>query len=91
MLPSMFGLKPELPVSEEDRQWVDDGFNRLSRMLGHKRMLEESRSCPMRSTSLIPMTRSASAAEKMLCRICDYMKVDRSQIELEIFPDETES
>ena len=36
-----------------------------------------------------PYDKSDSAAEKMFCRICDYMKVDRSQIELEIFPDET--
>lgn len=26
----------------------------------------------------------------MLCRICNYMKVDRTQIDFEVFPDETE-
>jgi hypothetical protein len=35
----MLGFKPKLPVSNEDRQWVDDGFHRLSRLLGRNRML----------------------------------------------------
>jgi hypothetical protein len=90
MLPFMFGLKPKPPVSDEDRQWVDDGFNRLSRMLGHKRMLEANLVLPDAEHFPDPYDKSESAAEKMLCRICDYMKVDRSQIDLEIFPDETE-
>ena len=40
MLSFMFGFKPKLPLSDEDRQWVDNGFNRLSRILGRNRMLE---------------------------------------------------
>src|SRR5947209_4215809 len=30
---SMFGLRPKLPVNDEERLWVDEGFRRLSRML----------------------------------------------------------
>jgi hypothetical protein len=86
----MFALRPKLPVSEEDRQWVDDGFNRLSRMLGRERMLQAKLILPDVEHFPDPYDKSESAAEKMLCRICDYMKVDRSKIDLEIFPDETE-
>lgn len=86
----MFGFRPKLPVSEEDRQWLDDGFNRLSRMLGHKRMLEAKLILPDADHFPDHYDKSELAVEKMLCRICNYMKVDRSQIDLEIFPDETE-
>jgi hypothetical protein len=90
MLSLMFGLTPKLPVSDEDRQWVDDGFNRLSRLLGHKRMLEAKLVLPDAEHFPDPYDKSGLVVEKMLCRICDYMKVDRRQIDLEIFPDETE-
>ena len=90
MLSSMFGLKPKLPVSDEDRLWVDNGFNRLSRMLGRQRMLQAKLVLPDAEHFPDPYDKSESAAEKMFCRICGYMKVDRSLIDLEIFPDETE-
>jgi hypothetical protein len=85
----MFGLTPKLPVSDEDRRWVDDGFNRLSRMLGHHRMLQASVILPDAEHFPDPYDKSEAAAEKMLCRICGYMKVDRSQLDLEVFTDET--
>jgi hypothetical protein len=90
MLSFMFGLKPKLPVSDEDRQWVDNGFKRLSRMLGRQRMLQAKLILPDAEHFPDPYDKSESAAEKMFCRICGYMKVDRSLIDLEIFPDETE-
>lgn len=90
ILPFMFGLRPKLPVSEEDRQWVDTGFNRLSHMLRHKRMLQAKLILPDAEHFPDPNDKSESAVDKMFCRICDYMKVGRRQIDLEIFPDETE-
>ncbi len=36
----MFGFRPKLPISDEDRLWVDGGFDRLSCMLGRERMLQ---------------------------------------------------
>jgi hypothetical protein len=35
----MFGLKPKLPVTDDERNWVDDGLDQLSRMHGRTRML----------------------------------------------------
>ena len=35
----MFGFRPKLPIAEEQRRWIDDSFLRLSRILGHDRML----------------------------------------------------
>ena len=85
----MFGFSPKLPVSEEDRQWVESGFDRLSRVLGRRRMLEARVILPDAEHFPDPYDKSKAAAEKMFCRICDYMHVARSRIDLEIFPDET--
>ena len=87
MLSSMFGSKPKLPIAEEDRLWVDDGFNRLSRMLGRQRMTEAKVILPDAEHFPDQYDKNAKAAEKMFCRICDYMKVNRSLVDLEIFPD----
>jgi hypothetical protein len=84
----MFGLKPKLPISEEDRQWVDEGFNRLARLLGRNRMLQAEMVLPDAEHFPDVYDKSEAAAEKMFLRICVYMQVDPSQIELEIFPDE---
>jgi hypothetical protein len=85
----MFSFSPKLPISEEDRLWVDNGFHRLSRVLGRQRVLQTRVILPDAEHFPDPYDKSEAAAEKMFCRICDYMQVDRSQIELEIFPDET--
>lgn len=89
MPPLMFNFRPKLPLCEEDRQWVEHGFDRLSRVLGHKRLLQARVILPDAEHFPDPYDKSDRAVKKMFCRICDYMQVDRSQIELEIFPDET--
>ena len=36
----MFGFSPRLPISDEERQWVNEGFRRLEKLLGRPRMLD---------------------------------------------------
>jgi len=84
----MFGLRAKLPVSDDERQWVERGFERLSHMLGHQRMLHVRVVLPDAEYFPDPWDKSEAAAEKMFCRICDFMKVRRSQIDFEVFPDE---
>jgi hypothetical protein len=86
----MFGIRPRLPISEADQQWVENGFDRLSRMLGRNRMLQAEMVLPDAKYFPDPYDRSLAAAERMFCRICEYMKVDRSRVNLELFPDQTE-
>jgi hypothetical protein len=90
LVPHMFSIRLKLPVSDEDRQWVDDGFDRLARALGRRRLLEAEVVLPDAKHFPDPYDKSEAAAEKMFCRICEYMNVDRGQIDLEIFPDETD-
>ncbi|HKD80798.1 MAG TPA: hypothetical protein VKH81_13960 [Candidatus Angelobacter sp.] len=85
----MFAFRPTLPVSGEDRQWVESGFDRLGRALGHQRLLQARVILPDAEHFPDPYDKSEAAAEKMFRRICDYMQVDHGQIDLEFFPDET--
>ncbi len=84
----MLGFRPKLPINDEQRDWLDEGFCRLDRMLGNSRL---------RSTRVILPTdqyfpdhydRSPAAVERLFCRVCDYLQVDRQLINLEILPDE---
>jgi hypothetical protein len=86
----MFGFSPKLPVTDEERQWVDNGFRRLEKILGRRRMLEATVILPTAEYFPDPYDRSQAAAEKLFQRVCGYMRVDRSGIELHIFPDETQ-
>jgi len=86
----MFFFSPKLPVSNEDRIWVDDGFKRLEKLLGRNRMLEAKVVEPTAEDFPDAYNKTPEALEQLFARVCGYMKVDRRTIRLEIFPDETE-
>ena len=86
----MFGIRPRLPISEEDRQWTDNGFDQLSRLLGHQRMLHAKVVLPDAEHFPDRYDRSIAAAEKMFCRVCEYMDLDRRRVDFEVFPDATD-
>jgi len=83
----MFGFGAKLPVTEDEREWVDDGFDRLSRMLGRNRMLDCAIVQP--TDEFFPDTYdgSESALENLFRRVCTYMRVDRKTVELAVIPD----
>ena len=80
----------KLPVSDEERQWVDEGFRRLEKMLGRRRLLEAKVILPTPEYFPDPYDQCAAGVEAIFRRVCSYLRVDRSRIQLEIFPDETE-
>jgi len=86
----MLGFAPKLPISDQGRQWVDEGFRRLEKLLGRQRMLEAKVVVPTAEDFPDPYDRSSAAAEALFCRVCGYMRVDRRSVEFEVFPDETE-
>ncbi len=90
LLLPMFGFSSKLPVTDEQRQWVDEGFSRLEQMLGRRRMLEAVVILPTAEYFPDPYDKSQAAGERLFQRVCTYMRVDRSDIEFQIFPDETE-
>jgi hypothetical protein len=87
----MFGFSSKLPISDQERQWVDEGFRRLEKLLGRRRMLEARVITPTAEDFPDPYDNtSAASIEKLFGRVCSYMHVDRNNLEFEIFPDETE-
>ena len=86
----MLGFSRKLPVTEEERLWVDEGFVRLTQLLGRSRMLEATVILPNAEHFPDDYDRTPASAEILFQRMCAHLQVDRTQIELEIFPDETE-
>jgi len=86
----MFGFRPKLPVADQDRQWVDDGFTRLEEILGRDRMLRTTVILPTPEYFPDPYDKTPETAEMLFQRVCAYMEVERRSIDFEIFPDETE-
>jgi hypothetical protein len=86
----MFGFPSQLPVSEEERLWVDQGFPRLEKLLGRRRMLDAPVILPTAEHFPDHYDKTPAALEKLLKRVCGYMEVDRKTVELDIFPDEAQ-
>ena len=87
----MLGFSPKLPISDEERLWVDEGFRRLEKLLGRQRMLEARVITPTAEDFPDPYDKTSTASiEKLFGRVCNYMHVDCKSLEFEIFPDETE-
>jgi hypothetical protein len=83
----MFGLRPKLPVTEEERLWVDEGFRRLGRMLGSSRLQNAKVILPTDEFFPDPWDGTESALKALFGRVCGYMGVNPSQVELQIDPD----
>ena len=86
----MFGFSPKLPISDEQRLWTDEGFRRLEKLLGRRRMLEAKAVEPTAEDFPDVYDKSPDSVEKLFSRVCAYMRIDPSSIEFEIFQDETE-
>jgi hypothetical protein len=86
----MFGLGSKLPVTEEERLWVDNGFNRLSRMLGSSRMRNCRVILPTDEFFPDAFDSSETGLRSLFRRVCGYVKVDPALVDLEIIPDSSE-
>ena len=86
----MLGFTPKLPICEEERQWVNEGFVRLEKKLGRRKMLDSIVLQPTPEYFPDPYHKDQPSAELLFQRLCKHMHVDRQEIELEIFADETE-
>jgi hypothetical protein len=83
----MLGFRPKLPVTDEQRLWIDSSFDRLSKLLGRARMLEAKVVLPLAEYFPDPYDGSELAVDVLFQRVCSYMRVDESRIDLEVFPD----
>lgn len=86
----MFGSRPRLPVTEEERLWVDEGFRRLSRMVGWSRTKNTPVVLPTDEFFPDPWEASETGVEAIFRRVCGYMKVPPHDVDLTLIPDDSE-
>jgi hypothetical protein len=85
----MFWPQPKLPVTDDNRVWADSGFDRLIKLLGRERMLRAQVVLPTDEFFPDPYDNSEAGLAALFGRVCGYMHVDRAQVKLEVFPDQT--
>jgi len=86
----MFSLRPKLPVSDDERLWVDEGFRRLGHMLGSRRLLDAPIILPTDEFFPDPYHKGLDGMRALFGRVCKYMDVDPARVDLEIIPDDSE-
>ena len=86
----MFGFRPKLPITEEQRVWIDEGFSRLEKLLGRTRMTDTEVVLPNDSFFPDRYDQSTDSAHRLFQRLCTLMQVDPSTIALDLFPDATD-
>jgi len=81
----------KLPVTDEQRLWIDDGFERLKKALGEKRMLNAAVVLPTPEFFPEEYDGSEEAVADFFTQICNYMGVDRKSVDLEFEPNMLEA
>lgn len=85
----MFGrFKPRLPITEEQRLWVDQSFLRLAAMLGKDRMMDAPVFLPIPQHFPDPWERSEAGLRRMFERVAYLLEVDITEVDLELFDNE---
>jgi hypothetical protein len=86
----MFSFRSRLPITEEERVWVDDGFRRLTGMLGSHRLANAAFVLPTDEFFPDHFDKDEPSLRAILRRVCTYMQVDPGRVDLEIIPDSSE-
>jgi hypothetical protein len=89
-LRTMFGLRPKLPITEDERLWVDEGFSRLNRMVGWSRTQNTPVVLPTDEYFPDAWDATEVGLETLFKRVCGYMRVPRNGVELTVVPDSSE-
>jgi hypothetical protein len=87
---SGFSSSSKLPVTNEERSWVDEGSRRLEQLPGRERMLDATIVIPNDYYFRDSYDSSRASAQRLFGRVCGYRGVDRTPIDFEIFDDEIE-
>lgn len=82
----VFGLtKPRLPITLEQKQWVDDSFLRLAALLGARRLLEATVVLPTPEHFPDPYDRSEASLRHMFHRVAAQMQVNPAEVDLALY------
>jgi len=81
----MLGFGAKLPLSDEMRLWVDEGFLRLEKILGRDRMLNAEMILPDDDFFPDRYDGSRESVQRMALRIAKYMGVDADSFEVHVY------
>ena len=82
----MFGFgKAKLPVTMEQKEWVDRSFVRLAELLGADRLAEAEVVLPTAEYFPDPYDRSEQALQRIFQRVALWMEVEPSDVDVTLF------
>ena len=85
----MFGLlKPKVPLDDDQLDWADRSFRRLGILLGARRLLDATVILPTEEHFPDPYDHSQEALRRMVDRVAAAMRIDPSQLDVELFTSE---
>jgi len=83
----MFGFGAKLPVDDATKAWIDQGFQKLEMLFGKDRMLRAEVILPIDKHFPDKFEKNEAGLQALFGRVCEYMGVNRSQVELAVIPD----
>jgi len=83
--------KTSLPVSDEEAQWVDASMRRLVHLFSWMRLLKARVVLATPEFFPDPYGRSYESTRRVLERVCGYLSVDSSRVDLELFDDQADA
>jgi hypothetical protein len=81
----LFGFKPKLLVSDEEREWIDSAFEQLIALLGHKRITSCAVVLPTEQHFPDRYNASQESGKALFFRVCHYMGLDPALIDFQFF------
>jgi hypothetical protein len=81
-------LKPKLPLVAELKEWVDDSFVRLAKLIGSEAMLNARVLRPTQEDFPDPYDGSEESLRWMLDRVAEAMRLEADEIEVTLFSEE---
>jgi hypothetical protein len=81
----MFGFRPKLPITDAERAWVDESFDRLTNLFGRERLVEAPTVLPTADFFPQAWEPTEACASVLFDRVCELMKTNRGHIQLEFF------
>jgi len=82
----VFGLiKPKLPITQDQKRWVDSSFLRLASLVGAHRLLQATVVLPTPEHFPDPYDRSEAALQRMFYRVANGMQVNPAEVDVTLF------
>src|SRR6266581_1199625 len=81
----MWWSLPALPVSDDEKEWVEKSLLWLSAEFGEDYLREVKVLLPKPEDFPDPFTGTSQCVRRLLERVCGYLRVDPGTIELEVY------